>query len=72
MRRVENMRIDMTFERWMKEVNEDMLRFDNKGAESISQKNWHIWYVEGYTPMQAVETALMNRGFSFDDHYYLG
>jgi len=62
----------MTFDNWIKEVNEDMLRFVGKGADIISERTWHRWYEDGYTPMQAVETELMNRGVYLDESYYLG
>jgi hypothetical protein len=66
------MRIDITFDSWIKEVNENMLRFVGKGTDIISERTWQRWYEDGYTPMQAVETELMNRGVYLDESYYLG
>jgi hypothetical protein len=66
------MRIDMTFNDWFKEVEEYLQRISGMRSEELRKKSWHDWYDEGYTPLQATETALLNNGFHIDENYYLG
>ena len=66
------MRIDMTFDEWFREVDDDMLRIAGVGTDRVAYRKWHSWYEDGYSPMQAAETALMNTGFPFDENYYFG
>jgi len=66
------MRIDMTFNDWFREVDEDIRHFTGMGNECVHKERWHDWYDEGYSPLQAAETALMNEGFHIDENYYLG
>jgi hypothetical protein len=66
------MRIDMTFNEWFRKVDEDMLRIGGIGTDGITDKRLHNWYDDGYTPIQAAETALMNRGYQLKENYYLG
>jgi hypothetical protein len=66
------MRLDMTFDEWFKEMDEDMLRIAGIGTEGVTYKRLHEWYDDGYTPLQAAETALMNTGFHLEENYYFG
>jgi len=66
------MRTDMTFSDWFQEVDEDIRRLTGIGTEGVHVERWHDWYDEGYSPLQAAETALMNEGFYIDENYYLG
>jgi hypothetical protein len=66
------MRVDITFNEWLKRVEKDMQCISGMGIEEVYKKKWHDWYEDGYSPLQAAETALMNSGFHLEENYYIG
>jgi hypothetical protein len=66
------MRVDITFRTWIKEVDREVRQFTGTDDLGIPSTMWHEFFEEGYTPMQAAETALMNEGYHIEENYYLG
>jgi hypothetical protein len=57
----------MTFDEWMHEVDRELRKLCGLDHRCISDQPWADWHADEMAPTEAVEMALKDEGFPFDE-----
>lgn len=53
----------MTFEQWMKKVNQNISEVVGLSSDDLADQPYMDWFTDGMTPMEAAMEALEAEGF---------